>query len=270
LGLALARRGRHLAIAHGSDLRLLGQLPFGASLVRGIARHADLVYVARALGVVGAPGRVVPMGIDLDSVTPRPGEREAMRQAHGLDRFTYLVLGRLSKEKGVDRAIAAVPPRAALIVAGAGPERPALEALVRRRRPAGRVRFVDEVRGDEKRRWLAAADALVVPSRHEGAPTVVFEAKAAGLPVVATRAGGLAEVVDHGVDGWLCEPADLAAALEHVSADGALCSRLAGGARLAAKAHDWRAVGPQLWGDRLGSALPATTQCARVIAVHRV
>jgi glycosyltransferase involved in cell wall biosynthesis len=269
LGLALAPRGRHLAIAHGSDLRLLARLPLGTRLVRRIAGEADLVYVARALRVAGATGRVVPMGIDLDAVTPRPGERETARRALGLDRFTFLVLGRLSREKGVDRAIAALPARAALIVAGSGPERPALQALARRA-GAGEVRFVGEVHGEDKRRWLAAADALVVPSRHDGAPTAVFEAKAAGLPVVATRAGGLTEIVGHDLDGWLCEPSELAAVLTRLAAGSELCARLAEGARAGAAGHDWRAVGPRLWGERLGRALPPTAREAGGITVHRV
>jgi hypothetical protein len=56
---------RHLAIAHGSDVRLLASLPGGRALVRRLARRADLVYVAEALRVDGAPGRVVPMAIDV-------------------------------------------------------------------------------------------------------------------------------------------------------------------------------------------------------------
>src|SRR5262249_10139840 len=53
----------HLAIAHGSDVRLLSTLPGGRALVRRLSRRADLVYVADALRVDGAPGRVVPMAI---------------------------------------------------------------------------------------------------------------------------------------------------------------------------------------------------------------
>src|SRR5262249_32427996 len=119
----------HLAIAHGSDVRLLRRLPGGRAFVRALARRADLVYVAKALRSDGAPGRVVPMGIEVAEVAPRPGEREAMRSRLGFaagDRMV-LFLGRLSFEKGADLAIDALPAGQTLVIAGEGPERPALE-----------------------------------------------------------------------------------------------------------------------------------------------
>jgi glycosyltransferase involved in cell wall biosynthesis len=240
---ALLSRGRpHLAIAHGSDARLVAALPGGPAFARILSRRADLVYVAGALALPGAEGRVAPMGIDVARVSG--GDRASARARLGLHGFTVLFLGRLSPEKAPERAIAALPDDATLLVAGDGPLRDALPA-------SPRVRLLGEVRGEAKRDLLAAADALIVPSREEGAPTVVLEALAAGLPIVATRAGGIPELLESGALGLLCDhdPAALRRALTALKHDPGLARAFAERGRIAARAHDWSAAGPRLAGD---------------------
>lgn len=248
----------HLAIAHGSDVRLLRRLPGGRAFVRALARRSDLVYVARSLRVDGAAGRVQPMGIDIAAVAPRPPERPvmraAMRSALGLGaRRAILFLGRLSVEKGADLAIDALLPGELLLVAGDGPERSALE-----RRARGRdVIFLGEVRGDRKRALLAAADLMIVPSRADGAPTVVLEAIAAGLPIVATHAGGIAELAPHA---RLCAPT--VSSLRR-----GLSSPLPAGGDAAV--HDWSAVGPRLAGA-LASARTSVACNSCTVVTRRI
>ena len=172
--------------------------------------------------------------------------------------MTALYLGRLSREKGADRVIAALPDGITLLIAGAGPERAALEAQARGRR----VRFLGEVRGNAKRDLLAAADLLIVPSRSDGAPTVIFEAMAAGLPIVATRAGGIAEQVRDGENALLCEPAALGAAMQRLRDEPVLRARLAAAARADGARHDWSVVGPTLSGELLHA--PSGTSAGRL------
>jgi glycosyltransferase involved in cell wall biosynthesis len=179
IAMLVGRRKPHLAIAHGSDVRLLAKLPGGKRLMRDLSARADLVYVAEHLKIEGAPGRVVAMGVDVTGL--RGGDREGTRRLMRLDRYTLLFLGRLIHDKGVDRAIDELPEGSELLIAGEGPERNSLEARARGKR----VRFLGEVRGDEKRNLLAAADALVFCSRIDGAPTVIQEARAVGLPVIS-------------------------------------------------------------------------------------
>src|SRR5262249_22479048 len=98
-------------------------------------------------------------------------------------------LGRLVPQKGVDTLLRAVPDGAELVVAGAGPLAAALAAR------APEARFTGELRGDAKADLFAAADVLALPSveiegRTEGAPTVLVEAMAAGVPVVASDVPG--------------------------------------------------------------------------------
>ncbi len=117
--------------------------------------------------------------------------------------------GRLSPEKGVDVAGARRWPacrRARLEVAGEGPSATRLERLADEVAP-GRVRFHGRLGREEVARLVAGAVATVAPARwYENQPMTVLESYAAGVPVVTTDLGGLPELVDDGVDGFLVPP----------------------------------------------------------------
>ncbi len=242
---AAALRCPHVAIAHSSDIALLRRSRLGRAYVRWLSRRADLVYSARHLVLPRAPGRVVPMGI-----SPVPGDRNRGRAQFRLERTTVLFLGRLVPVKALDLLIEALPPALDLVVAGAGP----LAASWRRAAAGSRVRFLGEVRGQEKWDLLAAADLFCLPSRRlpdgrsEGMPTVLFEAMAAGLPIVATDASGAAEVLSHGRSALIVPSTVLALrqALSRLAFDPRLAERLAQAARAASGDHAWPSVGPRL------------------------
>ncbi len=162
---------------------------------------------------------VLPNGVDPAPFRDLPTKQEA-RKALGLPAEAFLVVavGRLSPEKGQDvllEALAAVPDRAVQgVLVGDGPMRPALEARAARPDLAGRVHFLG-LRTDVPR-CLASADLFVLPSRYEAQGMVVVEAMMAGLPIVASRVGGVPGILEDGVTALLVPPADpsaLAAAL---------------------------------------------------------
>lgn len=187
-------------VVHGSDARLLVQLPLGPRFVaRELRRHdARLRFVSHELRelvldrvpsgereLLAARSRVEPCAIDLSGA---PSRVEARRRL-GLDseRPVVVIVARLIPEKRVNVALEACEriPHLLPIVVGEGPERAALM----RRYP--RARFVGQVDRGLALTYLAAADALVSASLHEGAPTVVREARALGTPVVCLAAGDL-------------------------------------------------------------------------------
>ncbi len=145
----------------------------------------------------------VPNGIDcLEFHRRQP--MAAARAAMGVpaDRFVIGVVGRLSTEKGADRAIEAA---AALIgqyshlqlhLVGDGPQRDALARLAQQRGIGQAVRFYGW-QGDT-RRFYEMMDMLLLPSHTEGLPNVVLEAMAMQVPVAATRVGGVHELLDAG------------------------------------------------------------------------
>jgi len=128
-----------------------------------------------------------------------PLDRAAARRALGLPPGGFAVgwLGRLSHEKGPDVLVEALPHVHDLsliaCVAGDGAMRASLQARAGALRLNGRIRWQGVV--PDAARALAAFDVCVVSSRTEGTPIVLFEAMAAGVPIVATTVGGVPDVV---------------------------------------------------------------------------
>ncbi|GAA3243222.1 hypothetical protein GCM10017691_47890 [Pseudonocardia petroleophila] len=138
---------------------------------------------------VGCAMEVVPNGVDTEKRVPRPSG--PARAELGLpDAPTVVCVGRLAEQKGQDLLLAAWPavraavPAARLVLVGDGPERPALEAAA-----TPGVQFAGD-RSDVDT-WLAAADAVAMPSRWDSTPLASLEAMAAGRPVVAFDVDGV-------------------------------------------------------------------------------
>jgi glycosyltransferase involved in cell wall biosynthesis len=163
---------------------------------------------------------------------------------NGIDmtRFAYqgpydggpiVTVARLSPEKDVANLVrglavlARTVPAARAEIAGGGACLNELRALAAELGVADRITFLGEVR--DVPAVLARAALFVLPSRAEGIPLTLLEAMARGLPVVATRVGGVPEVVVEGETGWLVPPSDpdaLAAAIAQVVDDPELGRRL--------------------------------------------
>jgi glycosyltransferase involved in cell wall biosynthesis len=140
--------------------------------------------------------QVVPPGVDMARF--RIGDGAASRARLGLDPRARVIgtVGRLVPVKGhgvLIEALAALPEDAHLVLAGDGPERPALEALAARLGLGRRVTFLGH--RDDPEAVLPAFDVFCLPSLAEGLPRSVLEAQACGVPVVASDVGGLGEAV---------------------------------------------------------------------------
>jgi L-malate glycosyltransferase len=172
--------------------------------------------------------RIVPNGI-----APLEPEDYPVRPAGFLpDRLQAVMVGRLTPVKGIDVALQAMAllPEAVpwhLNLIGDGGERPRLEDQVVRLGLRDRVRFLGFRR--DVFALLAHSDLLLMTSHHEGLPYTLLEAMSLGVPTLASRVGGLAEVLRHEQTGLLApvgEPAAFAAALERLGRDAALRRRL--------------------------------------------
>ena len=179
---------------------------------------------------------VVRVGIELEQrvAAERDGRGESRRVLGiGPDRFAVGWIGRMTGVKRTDdvlRAFRRLRDRgvdACLCMVGDGPDRPAIE---RRAHELGLMRdtlflgYQEEVAP-----FYAAFDAMILPSINEGTPVSAIEALAAGRPVVATRVGGVPDVVREGENGFLVEAGDvdaLAERLAQLAADPELRERL--------------------------------------------
>jgi glycosyltransferase involved in cell wall biosynthesis len=140
-----------------------------------------------------------------DDAPADPAEIAALRAQFG----RYVVFfGRLSAEKGVDLLIeAAADAGLPLIIVGDGPKRAELEAQAARRGAV--TRFTGHLKGARLWAHVEAATAMALPSVwYEIAPKSILEAQARAKPVIATTIGGLPEMVEDGVTGFLAKPSD--------------------------------------------------------------
>jgi glycosyltransferase involved in cell wall biosynthesis len=160
-------------------------------------------------------------------------------------------VARLDRQKGLDtllRAVAASGVVRRLDLLGSGPEEEPLIGLRHELGLDGVVRLRGQTAPEDVASYLRGAVALVLPSRHENFPRVALEALHAGLPVVATTAGGTPEAVRNGVEGLLVAPDDvdaLGAALRRILTDKELRQRLSRGSLSRALEFTWERTARQ-------------------------
>ncbi|HEY9073340.1 MAG TPA: glycosyltransferase [Desulfobaccales bacterium] len=163
--------------------------------------------------------RVIHNGVDLDYflppvAAPRGNPARVLSVARLVPDKDHRTLIRAF------RLVAGDHPDAELWLVGDGPEEKAIRQLAAEILPPGKVRFFPSQ--EDPRPFFQQAGLFVLSSVHEAFPNVVLEAMATGLPVVATRVGGLPEMVAPGETGWLAPPRDpvaLAAAISKLLAD---------------------------------------------------
>jgi glycosyltransferase involved in cell wall biosynthesis len=211
-GVAAAVRGTPLvSTKHNDDPFRLGPFRY---VERGLAllarRVVTITDALREFTVerVGIPAeKVETIHYGMDDLPQAWGENppdEVPDNARVL-----LAVARLTRQKGIDvaiRALPLLPDDTVLVVLGEGPERTALETLARETGVAGRVVLPGRV--PDVAAWLRRATVLVHPARWEGFGLGVLEAMLAGLPVVASNVSSLPELVVDGETGALVRPED--------------------------------------------------------------
>jgi len=202
---------------HGTDITLVGQDPSYFSITKFSIERSDAVTAVsqylreetyRAFGCTDCDIAVIPNFVNLEEFQPDPVAAQARAGAEK-------VLMHISNMRPVKRlpdivrifakVLAAVPAR--LVLVGDGPER---DAAVREAAALGvssRVRCLGKV--DDVASALRTADLYLLPSQTESFGLSALEAMATGVPVIGTNVGGLPEVVEHGVTGFLGEVGDV-------------------------------------------------------------
>lgn len=203
-------------------------------------------------------------GIDHDLFNP--GRRDDARHRIGVgDEPLILFVGRIQALKGLDTAIDMLDHLPTAVAAGVGPpilmivggpsgtdgprEVERLRTQIHANGVADRVRFVPPQPHEELVHYYRAADVLVMPSRSESFGLVAAEAQASGLPVVASRVGGLPYVIDSSVSGLLVDdedPGSFAASITAILDHNAFRRNLSTGAIEFARRFSWSATADRL------------------------
>ncbi len=200
-----------LVTLHGEWMHLDTKRP---SLIERTLRAAD--WVVGCSGATLEKGRqlapeitprssVIYNSLEVPPYAPEPLPTDAPR---------LLCVGRLTEEKGFDLALVAFAsivrrfPNARLVIVGDGPQRSALESQTHGLRITGHVEFTGWVVPDKIPALINAATLVVMPSRREGFPLVALQTGLMARPIVATRVGGVPEVVVQKETGLLVEKED--------------------------------------------------------------
>lgn len=221
----LLRRRYNLPLACsllGADVNVYPSYkPLTRKLTQKVISEADqLIAVSQALKksaeVLAQPKReirVIYMGCDTEAFRPDAAARERTRELLGIPPQERIILfvGRLVEAKGIFELIEAFSqlqsryPKVHLVLVGDGQDRQRLEDQARQKKLDDVIHFVGARPHSEMPSWLNAADLLVLPSHNEGLPNAIVEAMACGIPVVATKVGGIPEVVEDKKSGLLIE-----------------------------------------------------------------
>ena len=237
--------------ARGSDVNLISRYAFPRRLMKKTAEASSAsIGVSKALvdqmARLGFPIeklKVCRNGVDTDRFAPE--DKLVSRNRLGLsafeDRKILLSVGNLVELKGHDIAIQVLEQLDTsfhLLIVGTGSERQNLQNLANQLGLADRVLFAGRIANTELKWWYSAADVVVLCSSREGWPNVLLEAMACGTPVVATRVGGVPEIVANPVAGRLMDERSPAALVDAVRALLSTCPE-AQAVRRYAESFDW-------------------------------
>ncbi|UCG55027.1 MAG: glycosyltransferase family 4 protein [Dehalococcoidia bacterium] len=194
---------------------------------------------------------VIPNGIDLEnfkSLSREESQRKLQIKEGGK---TILFVGKLHPIKGVKYLIQAmdiIKQRSGstrLLLVGNGEERDELIGLVRDLNLGDYITFIGMIPNEKVPEYMVASDVFVLPSLSEGFPMVSLEAMASGLPIVATKVGGLPGIVKEGQNGFLVEPKnskEIAEKMWLLLEDDELRERISVNNKEKAKIHSWENI----------------------------
>ena len=228
------------------------------------APSENLLERSRGLGA-REPLVAIPYGADVDELTADPGAVDALRAELHIppDHVVVAGIGRFVVMKGFPYLIDAMTharrqrPDLHLVLVGDGDLRGELEAQVRALNASSYVTFPGMADRETLRAYLALADIVVVPSVHthghlDGLPNVALEAMAAGKPLVASRVGGLPQLVRDRENGMLVDEQDpdaIASAIVELADDASLRARLGASAQEEIRAdRSWDVVAERFEG----------------------
>ena len=223
--MAAPRRLPFITTLHGTDITLVGNNHNFLPIIRYSIEQSDGVtsisryLLERTLAEFGTkrPIEVIPNFVNCDLYCRKPDPKLRAQWAPNGEP----ILMHLSNFRPVKRILDAIEifalvrekMPAKLVMIGDGPDREPAEALARTRGVEKDVLFMGKQNGIREK--LGQADLFLLPSRLESFGLAALEAMACEVPVIGTNVGGVPEVVEHGVDGYLVEPGDVKLAAKY-------------------------------------------------------
>lgn len=259
---------RHLGPEDTSPMeRMPAEKAIGTSAARIIATCPSELRELIAMGVEQQRIEVIPCGVDLQRFTPQGVGAHAERRW----RYRVLTVGRLVRHKGIELLLQAMPelPDVELMIAGGprlpdllqDPEARRLYQMADRLGVGDRVTFLGQVSRNDMPAWMRSADIVACTPWFEPFGMVALEAMACGTPVLVTAVGGLADTIEHGVNGVKVLPRDAASlvhGLRRLLDDASLRQTLASAALVRVRAqYGWHRIADETEHVYRGTMQPA-------------
>jgi glycosyltransferase involved in cell wall biosynthesis len=218
-----------------------------------------LMRWGRRMGFTGH-GEVIPNAVDTKRFALTPDVRDLARMKDMLGKkendIFIVTTSRLVHKNGIDvvlRALPQLPKEVFFLIYGIGPDEAKLRAFAKELEVEDRARFMGQISHEDMPLMLAACDIFIRPSRSEGMGNSFIEAMAAGLPVIATQEGGIADFLfdekrnpDKEATGWAVDtdaPDQISGAVQDIRAHPNAVSRITKRAReLVIREYDWNLV----------------------------
>jgi teichuronic acid biosynthesis glycosyltransferase TuaC len=207
--------------ALGSDINYYARQPIISKQILHALEHCsgvtsvsrDLGNKIHEMGIKNNKIKVILNGVNMSLFQIRQKEESRNTLSVELYENVILYVGRLSEEKGLTTLIDAVSllgkewiNNTIVIIVGDGPLRESLQNEVNNKGLKSCFRFLGFQNLDSVSMWLGASDLLCLPSLSEGCPNVIMEALCAGRPVVASKVGGIPELITDSINGLLFNP----------------------------------------------------------------
>ncbi|MDI6591320.1 MAG: glycosyltransferase family 4 protein [Patescibacteria group bacterium] len=197
---------------------------------------------------------IIPNGINLErfkNINPQKSREEL-----GLkDEFVIMTIARLEKVKGIEYLIKAFNivksqiVNCKLLIIGEGSERKNLENLVEKLNLKNKVKFLGQIPNEKIPEYLSVADCFVLPSLKEGFGIAILEAQAAGVPAVATKVGGIPDIIRDEETGILVEPKNsqvIAQAIIKIFSDPEFGQSLVQNAKANLEKYNWSKIAQRI------------------------
>jgi N-acetyl-alpha-D-glucosaminyl L-malate synthase BshA len=223
--MAAPRRLPFITTLHGTDITLVGSNRSYLPITKFSIEQSDgVTAISRYLQEqtvrefdIKRPIEVIPNFVNCDLYTRQPNPTQRAKWAPAgepilMHLSNFRPVKRITDTVEIFAQVRAKMP-AKLVLIGDGPDRGAAEYLVRKKKLQKDVHFLGKQ--DQVYHLLSDADLFLLPSQLESFGLAALEAMACEVPVIATNVGGVPEVVEHGVDGYLVEPGDVATAAKY-------------------------------------------------------